>query len=137
MTVREGASTRVDIKDVKGIKTGQYGDFVPRRRPMNEQGYNDASFQECYRYGEVFVCVGEKSQYVMDLQKKLNQSKCEKGLPPIQVDGVFGPETKERIMINQKSNCKVIGFETQKYKRVKTATGERYVPVKVSGTNLG
>ena len=35
MTVREGASTRVDIKDVKGIKTGQYGDFVPRRRPTN------------------------------------------------------------------------------------------------------
>jgi hypothetical protein len=106
------------------------------RQPMNE-GLGLVTGQECYRFGEVYVCVGDKSEYVMNLQKQLNQSNCQKGLPPISLDGVFGPETKERIMINQKSNCKVPGFNTQQYKRIKTPTGEKYVPVQVSGTNLG
>ena len=106
------------------------------KQPMNEQGYKGGPGQECYRFGEVFVCVGETSQYVMDLQKRLNQSTCQKGLPPISVDGTFGPETKQRIQVNQKSNCKVLDFGTQQHRRVKTQTGERYVPVQVSGTNL-
>jgi hypothetical protein len=106
------------------------------KQPMNE-GLGLVTGQECYRFGEVYVCVGDKSEYVMNLQKQLNQSNCQKGLPPISLDGVFGPETKERIMINQKSNCKVPGFNTQQYKRIKTPTGEKYVPVQVSGTNLG
>ena len=105
------------------------------KKPMNE-GLGLVTGQECYRFGEVYVCVGDKSEYVMNLQKQLNQSNCQKGLPPISLDGVFGPETKERIMINQKSNCKVPGFNTQQYKRIKTPTGEKYVPVQVSGTNL-
>jgi hypothetical protein len=105
------------------------------KKPMNE-GLGLVTGQECYRFGEVYVCVGDKSEYVMNLQKQLNQSNCKKGLPPISLDGVFGPETKERIMINQKSNCKVPGFNTQQYKRIKTPTGEKYVPVQVSGTNL-
>lgn len=103
---------------------------------INEQSTNGGSGQECYMFGEVYVCVGDKSEYVMNLQKQLNQSNCQKGLPPISLDGVFGPETKERIQVNQKSNCKVPGFNTQQYKRVKTPTGEKYVPVKVSRTNL-
>ncbi len=108
------------------------------KQPINEQGYIDGPGQECYRYGEIFVCVNDKSDDVEKLQKDLNQSACQKGLPPIQVDGVFGPKTKERIMINQKSKCKLpFDFNTQQYRRVKTETGERYVPVKVSGTNLG
>jgi hypothetical protein len=106
------------------------------KQPMNEEVSNGGSGQECYRFGEIYVCVGETSQYVMSLQKQLNQSTCQKDLPPISLDGTFGPETKQRIQVNQKSNCKVPGFDVQQYKRVKTPTGEKYVPVKVSGTNL-
>ena len=105
------------------------------KKPINE-GLGLLTGQECYMFGEVYVCVGDKSEYVMNLQKQLNQSNCQKGLPPISLDGVFGPETKERIQVNQKSNCKVPGFNTQQYKRIKTPTGEKYVPVKVSGTNI-
>ena len=116
----------VDTKNpVSGIK----------KEPINE-GLGLLTGQECYMFGEVYVCVGDKSEYVMNLQKQLNQSNCQKGLPPISLDGVFGPETKERIQVNQKSNCKVPGFNTQQYKRIKTPTGEKYVPVKVSGTNI-
>lgn len=116
--------------------TGVSQSNIGSSKPMNEQGYNSGSGQECYRFGEIFVCVGDKNNYVADLQKQLNQSTCQKGLPPITVDGMFGPETKQRIMVNQKSNCKVPDFDTQQYKRVKTPTGEKYVPVKVSGINL-
>ena len=112
-----------------GYKTGL------KEQPINE-GLGLLTGQECYMFGEVYVCVGDKSEYVMNLQKQLNQSNCQKGLPPISLDGVFGPETKERIQVNQKSNCKVPGFNTQQYKRIKTPTGEKYVPVKVSGTNI-
>jgi hypothetical protein len=35
MTTHDGVDKRVDIKDVKGLKTGQYGDFVPKTHPMS------------------------------------------------------------------------------------------------------
>ena len=92
------------------------------RRVIQEQ---EGSGGECYMFNEVYVCVGDKSQYVIQLQKFLNSSKCCGDCVSIKEDGVFGPQTKQRL-IESKNTC-FKGFNLTPKKRVKYGNGERYV----------
>jgi hypothetical protein len=80
---------------------------------------------ECYFFSEVYVCVGEKSQYVTQLQKFLNSFKCCSDCVPIKEDGVFGPETKERLMKSKQTCFK--GSNLIPKKRVINGNTEKYI----------
>jgi hypothetical protein len=85
----------------------------------------DGPGSECYMFDEVYVCVGDKSQYVTQLQKFLNSVKCCGDCIPIKEDGVFGPETKGRLMFSKQTCFK--GSNLIPKKRVIKGNTERYI----------
>lgn len=67
--------------------------------------------KECYTLGrslfdeatETVVCVGETGNRIKLIQGVLNSLKCCGDCLPIKEDGVFGPETKERLLHSKKT----------------------------------
>ena len=99
-----------------------------KKNVISEQLSSEGPGQECFPFNEGWLCVGDKGKDVQELQVFLNSVQCCGDCVSIKEDGIFGDETKQRLIQSGKTCFK--GRNLKKYKRVKTGPhSEKYVPV--------